>query len=293
MVMKPIHRTLAGMGIAAILLPVLIGVLACLPVPIGNPEKSRIDPEMSGVWFDVFDETLWLIQPYDRRTYLITLYAFRPVDCDAPRDERPDEGAEESSGHDEKQGAVDEGIAASEEEHDAAGESDFEIEDIVISPRYRPESYDGDVDADDALAWYKDFVIAVRQDCGSAEATRRETHKAWLTELGGADFLTLEPAGIFDDKANFGTDAWFVWRFTRPNSAALELELVNYDFQGFKKIEKTRKAYESAIRKHANDPDLTEDNPLLLLRVPRHDLEFFADSIEPDPTSVLQMLIDR
>ena len=77
-----------------------------------------------------------------------------------------------------------------------------------------------------------------------------------------------------------------------PNDAALELELVNYEFQGFKKLEKTRKAYESVIRKHADDPDLTEGDPLLLLRVPRHDLEFFAGSIEPEPHEILQMLID-
>ena len=290
--MKPVHRTLAGLGIATILLPLLVGVLACLPVPIGNPEKSRIDPEMSGAWFDVFHETLWLIQPYDRRTFLITLYRFRPADCVDSQDERPDEVLEESAGGDAEEGKADEAIAANEAETAADSDSDIVIEEIIISSPHRPEYYDGDADADDALNWYKDLMIAIRQDCESAEATGREVHKAWLTELGGADFLTLEPTGMFDDKAKFGTDAWFVWRFTRPNRAALELELVDYDYEGFEKTEKTRKAYEAVIRKHANDPDLTEDDPLLLLRVPRHDLEFFADSIEPKPLEILGMLID-
>ena len=290
--MKPIHRTVAGLGVAAILLPMLIGVLACLPVPIGNPEKSRIDPELSGVWFDVFHESLWLIQPYDRRTHLITLYRFSPVDCVVPADDRPDEVLEEGAVGGMQDGSEDEAVAANEGESAADSDSDIVIEEIIISPAIRPEPYSGDADADDALAWYKDFIIAVRQDCGSAEATGREVHKAWLTALGGADFLTLEATGVFDEKAAFGTDAWFVWRLARPNDAALELELVDYEFRGFKKIEKTRKAYEAVIRKHANDPDLTENDPLLLLRVPRHDLEFFADGIEPEPYEVLQMLID-
>ena len=66
---------MTGLGIAVILLPVVISLVACipvLPVPIGNPEKSRVDPEMAGVWFDVLEENLWLIEPYDRRTYLTT-----------------------------------------------------------------------------------------------------------------------------------------------------------------------------------------------------------------------------
>ena len=31
---------------ALIALPAFLGLMACLPVPIGNPEKSRIDPEI-------------------------------------------------------------------------------------------------------------------------------------------------------------------------------------------------------------------------------------------------------
>jgi hypothetical protein len=61
------------------MLPVLLGVMACfnLPAPIGNPEKSRIDPAMSGIWangFDLEDDSgwIWILEPYDRRTWLVS-----------------------------------------------------------------------------------------------------------------------------------------------------------------------------------------------------------------------------
>jgi hypothetical protein len=72
--MKPIHRSLAGLAIASISLPVLLSLLACLPTPIGDPEKSRIDPSLSGMWV-MDDEGIVLIEPYDKRTWLVTLVA--------------------------------------------------------------------------------------------------------------------------------------------------------------------------------------------------------------------------
>lgn len=55
-----------------LIIPVVVGLLACMPVPIGNPERSRIDPEISGMWASEGDsETdLYLFQPYDKRTWL-------------------------------------------------------------------------------------------------------------------------------------------------------------------------------------------------------------------------------
>ena len=45
--MNPRYRSFSGALIAIFAVPVFLGLTACLPtfpVPVGNPEKSRIDP---------------------------------------------------------------------------------------------------------------------------------------------------------------------------------------------------------------------------------------------------------
>ena len=72
--MKPLYRSLLGMLIAVAGIPVFLALQACIPVPLGDPEKSRIDPELSGIW--VTDEQdLAIIEPYDKRTWLVNLVA--------------------------------------------------------------------------------------------------------------------------------------------------------------------------------------------------------------------------
>jgi len=77
--MKPRNRSLTGAVIAVLVLPVFAGLLACMPsfpVPIGNPEKSRIDSDISGMWImsDGSQTMIHLYVPYDKRTWLLTTY---------------------------------------------------------------------------------------------------------------------------------------------------------------------------------------------------------------------------
>jgi len=70
------YRSRAGLLIAMLLLPLLLGVLACMPVPIGDPEESRIDPALSGVWLTDLaeDMPLMVFDPYDKRTWLVSWF---------------------------------------------------------------------------------------------------------------------------------------------------------------------------------------------------------------------------
>ena len=43
-------RSISGALLMLVIIPILAGLLACMPVPIGNPERSRIDPAITGVW---------------------------------------------------------------------------------------------------------------------------------------------------------------------------------------------------------------------------------------------------
>jgi len=70
--MKPLHRSLAGLSIAIVTVPFLISLLACLPVPLGDAEKSRVNPALSGIWISPEEESVFLIEPYDKRTWLVS-----------------------------------------------------------------------------------------------------------------------------------------------------------------------------------------------------------------------------
>jgi hypothetical protein len=87
------HRSRAGLLLALALLPLLIGVWACFPVPVGDPEKSRIGPSMSGLWLG--EEALMVLDPYDKRTWLISYFNFSTTpDSDS---KASDESAGDSS----------------------------------------------------------------------------------------------------------------------------------------------------------------------------------------------------
>jgi hypothetical protein len=57
------------------IIPGIVGLLACMPVPIGDPERSRIDPEISGVWMFPSDDqpAFYAFEPYDKRTWLLSI----------------------------------------------------------------------------------------------------------------------------------------------------------------------------------------------------------------------------
>ena len=76
--MKSKHRSLSGAALMLVIIPIFAGLLACMPVPIGDPERSRIDPDLTGVWAALGDEGtvdesgFYVLEPYDKRTWLVT-----------------------------------------------------------------------------------------------------------------------------------------------------------------------------------------------------------------------------
>jgi hypothetical protein len=73
--MKPTTRSAGGALLMLVMIPAIVGLLACMPVPIGDPERSRIDPAISGVWLFPSDDepAFYAFEPYDKRTWLLTV----------------------------------------------------------------------------------------------------------------------------------------------------------------------------------------------------------------------------
>ncbi len=70
-------RSTSGALLMLVIIPLFAGLLACMPehVPLGDPERARIRPEMSGVWYTGDSDELLgqvvVLQPWDKRTWLI------------------------------------------------------------------------------------------------------------------------------------------------------------------------------------------------------------------------------
>ena len=73
--MKSTTRSASGALLMLVIIPGIVGLLACMPVPIGDPERSRIDPEITGVWLGLDDNepAFYAFESYDKRTWLLTI----------------------------------------------------------------------------------------------------------------------------------------------------------------------------------------------------------------------------
>ncbi len=61
------------------MLAVLLGLMACVNHPVGDPERSQVDSQFVGVWQTEDAEgtkTLTFIRPYDARTYLVGAFRY-------------------------------------------------------------------------------------------------------------------------------------------------------------------------------------------------------------------------
>lgn len=80
----------AAVVTAAVLLGLLLTIGACLPVPVGDPEKSKVDPKLVGAWYaeDDNERTLYVVRAWDARTYLVHFMAIETEEGQEPRLEK-------------------------------------------------------------------------------------------------------------------------------------------------------------------------------------------------------------
>lgn len=92
--MAPKIRSFSGAALMLVIIPIFAGLLACMPVPVGDPERSRIDPNLSGAWLLAEDDDFYMYQflPWDKRSWLIVaaeLKAGVEFDGEIPEIETP------------------------------------------------------------------------------------------------------------------------------------------------------------------------------------------------------------
>ena len=273
------QRSLSGLILAIILLPVLAGLLACfdlMPVPLGDPEKSRVDHGLDGMWLAEY-EAVWLLEPFDEHAWLITVYDIDTEDCEA--------AGEEAAGEE-----VD-AAAESPDQTETEPPAEDEIQEIIeIEP------------IEDKYAYEIAELRAVDPDCVAGEID--SFFKVWSTTIGPAEFLTFEEKGMFDEDSGFVPGEWLVFRLVRKGGDELHLRWLDSEYEGFdepelqarlqeladkgpgdaRALKSARRAVERMIRRNLDDDDLyLDDAEIVLFRIKPEDYDVFVDQVVPSP----------
>ena len=221
--MKSRSRSLTGALVAVLAVPIFLGLTACLPslpVPVGDPEKSRVDPYISGIWMLPDEEVFYVFEPYDKRTWIITAF-----DLTKDRETCADEFAAVEPGD------VDE------------DDVDAELADVEFDAGF----YDRTMAE----------IEHVGTQCYEVDRGPGAI-KAWRTKLGGEWFMTWESLGVFDADRGFKPEEWIVFRLDTSVPEQLSLQWLDTTHDVWEKIEEmeegevTRRDVEKIIRKNVD-----------------------------------------
>lgn len=230
---SPRRRSVAGLVIALIAVPLLLGIDNCseLKTPIGSPEQGWTDPRISGVWFDSGGVTrpitehpgaLWVFEPFDATTWLVTRATFRrAVGAAAPPASAP--------------------IAAPEAA--ASGPRDIATGVPPDVPR---------------------VVSTLRESL--AEPEEASIFKGWLTSLGGRRYLVLQEVITPSSGRGFRPEVWTVLEVSLE-SGQLVLSIINTSIEHLDNASSRARA-EAIIARHAGSAEFSR--PAFVLHpVPR------------------------
>ncbi len=244
--MQPKYRSLTGMAIAIVSMPVILGLLACLPVPLGDPEKSRIDPDLSGMWI-MDGESIVLMEPFDKRSWLLTMVnLINDVDeCGS------DEGSDEDDEEDDYYTSLVNRI-------ERLGASCFTADAVSLFKAWRVRL---------GGEWFMTWEVKGHHDDEYGFAS--EFWYGFRIEKSGSDEFSL---WMIDGESYEGFDDLD------------KLELLKdmdppYDSRALKKA---RRAVERVIARNVDDEELYDDSPWVFHRVEpeHHDMfESFLDDV--------------
>ena len=255
---SPRGRTIIGLTLAVLFVPVVLGITACfeLKTPIGDPHHGWADPRISGVWLSgdplpkEHEATLWLFEPWDDKTWLVTLLDFDEADTD------------ESSPAGESGIAETESVGAGDGSADAteppAAITEEPVEDAVEDIEYDAER----------LALPPDEVTRLVHTLADADLTEFASggvFKGWLTSIGPYRYLVLEPRLGVSAESGLEPTRWWIFRIVIKGSV-IQLDVLDSNRDDLDEVTSRGEA-EAIIARHSRDPEFF-DPFLFLQRVP-------------------------
>jgi hypothetical protein len=66
-------NSLRKRGLTTLALLLIFALVGCLPFPLGDPEKSQVDPKLAGYWASASDDQKEIVAmwPFDQHTYVL------------------------------------------------------------------------------------------------------------------------------------------------------------------------------------------------------------------------------
>jgi len=263
------RRSRAGLLISIILLPLLVGVLACippLPVPLGDPENSAIDPALSGAWVlgenggATMDNGLevMVLDPYDKRTWLLYFITLEPVSVSPAETElssEPDSAPAPETFFD----ALTASEATSETEPAAAATSESQF-----APEVASETLPNPVTEDLPQAAATEAVVRMsaieRLRAGQLEVTDISLWKSWLTKFEGETFITWEPKTLSETLPSMAPDKWWAMRVRWEGTDIVHFDFFGNEDDSWEEVT-TQQELEAIIRRNMNNPEFFLNNP--------------------------------
>lgn len=188
---NPLHsargRTIIGLSLAVLFVPLMLGITACLDTPIGDPEQGWVDPRVTGVWMAtegndalLGDGIVWVLEPYDARTWLVTWASIEKVET-----------------------AQAEGEEVEEDQQDEARSDPLPL-----------------------LSAEQVNAVVAALEAEELKCDEMFVFKSWLTSIGRSRYLVLEPKHQLSREGGFDPEVWFIFRLVLRDGA-MELSTVS------------------------------------------------------------------
>ena len=249
-------RSVTGLLVTLCLLPLLLANMACmdpLPVPVGDAERSRIDPRLNGMWVGMMFDIPYILvfDSFDKRAWVMSMYGLA-VDDDFG--DEPEADADSPK--------VDTVVELREEE---VVVELLEDDTVVVL-----QEEDVEVEPANAAAWL-DALQSV-----SIDDKAYWHYKVWKTKLRDTEFLTWEAASVLDEDGLHKANLWYVWKLEWLDKDGFELSLVDDEFEDIGKVT-TRRQAERIIKRNLKNPDLFEEPGYRFYRIAPGDYERAID----------------
>jgi hypothetical protein len=174
-------RTIVGRGsLVLVVLMGLMGLAGCLPVPLGDPSRSKADSRFFGVW-EWRDGRVHraVIRPWDERTFVV------------------------------------------------------------------------------------DVLTGELLDDGGTRPRERDVYKAWLTDIQGATFMTLQPIDVIGSVNGDSRASYYIVAKVALRGTTLTATAVDPEYKDLKNC-KTREELEKIVTANIDDPKLFTGAPQVM-----------------------------
>jgi hypothetical protein len=117
----------------------------------------------------------------------------------------------------------------------------------------------------DERTFVVDVLTGELLDDGATRPRERDVYKAWLTDIKGTTFMTLQPIDVIGSVNGDSRPSYFIVAKVALNGMNLTATALDPEYKDLKNC-KTREEVEKIVTENINDPKLFTGGPLVIKR---------------------------